>query len=96
MKDRRLPQKIHSGIRHHRVTVNAYAAAMNLIRELQEHASDHREDIPGSSYVLEKISVLHWHSGAMFGFDIDNGQDSNQHHAWALAAIRTLQDSFKK
>ena len=72
-----------------------YAAVMNLIRELGEHIADKDDDIPERSYLKEKIVTLKWHTGAMFGFDIDNGLSSERHNTSALGVIQILQRTIK-
>nr|WP_321239327.1 hypothetical protein [uncultured Tolumonas sp.] len=49
-----------------------------------------------NSYALEKVEQARLHICASIGYDITNGHDEQQHRAWALGAIHTLQDVLSK
>ena len=69
-----------------------YAAIRTLLRDLEEHLADEDNDISERNYLKEKLVSLRWHVGAMFGFDIDNGHDAQQHRVWALGEIQKLKN----
>jgi hypothetical protein len=64
-----------------------YAAIKVIIADLEKYAVE--KGIPG--YGHEKLGTLIWHVDAMFGADIDNGHDFDQHAVWAMAAVDGLQ-----
>jgi len=64
----------------------AFGAAKAIVLSLQRDAD--RDEMDG--YTMEKLSVLDWHIGAMFGMDDDNGHSAHQHRVWATAAIEAL------
>jgi hypothetical protein len=68
------------------IRYGAFGAAKAIVLSLQRDAD--RNEMDG--YTLEKLSVLDWHIGAMFGMDDDNGHSTDQHQIWALEAIGSL------
>lgn len=69
-----------------------YAGACELLRQMEEHVRRHCH---GDGYALEKIGNAKWHIGAALGVDIDNGHPPDQHRAWSLGALGTLQSHLQ-
>jgi hypothetical protein len=66
----------------------AFAALKTLISELEVYVEEYK--VPGYGYIHEKLAGLHFHIGALYGVDEDNGHDSQSHHVWALGDIGTV------
>ena len=49
-----------------------------------------------NGYAKEKAGQIRWHSAAALGFDIDNGHSAQDHRAWAMGALWSLQDSLNQ
>jgi hypothetical protein len=60
-----------------------YAACKALLAGLEEYRTS--KDLVGNAST--KLSDVQWHIDAMFGADIDNGHDFDQHAVWALGSI---------
>lgn len=72
----------------------AYAAIMNLIRDLDEYVRE--LEFPGSDNASFKLNGIRWHVSAMFGMDIANGHDAGSHCAWAFGDINDLRGIFDR
>jgi len=63
----------------------AYATAKTLIKDLKEYAKEEEMSDAGT-----RLGTLEWHTGAMFGFDENNGHSPSQHCSWARQEIYCL------
>jgi hypothetical protein len=61
-----------------------------LMEELDVEARTH----PACTCILEKLSSLRWHLGALAGLDADHGHPPMQHYVWALGDLDCLVGPF--
>lgn len=67
-----------------------FGAVSPLVRQLNDYFEENAE------WAGEHVERLRWHSAAMLGYDITNGHNVEQHHAWALAAIGALKQALQR
>ena len=70
-----------------------FASSKIIVMELNRMLKEKPEQY-NKGYTSEKLVSLEWSLDAMFGCDIDNGHDFEQHLIWALGNIQSLNSSL--
>jgi len=89
-------EKIDELIRAARTTDDllSRAAVFSAVSILIQRLDDYFEE--KAPYAGENLERLRFHSAAMLGYDITNGQGIEEHHVWALSAISALNHVLRK
>lgn len=71
-----------------------YSAARFILDDIRDHATNEDGEING--YLSEKAGKTKWHIGAIYGFDVDNGHDTETHRVWAYGQLGTLENLLRE